>query len=110
MEEEEKALNAWEKRVAFVLSNHDNGSIFKALGECLMSNSLEMAKKCLIIATWLAHMLSSLPDTGIRTIVSNCFLNPFVNVVQTSSNLEEKVLAALALKSFIIDPGDSNCL
>nr|XP_029120075.1 putative E3 ubiquitin-protein ligase LIN-1 isoform X2 [Elaeis guineensis] len=103
MEEEEKAMNAWEKRVAFVLCHHDNGAIFEALGECLTSNSLEMTKKCLIIATWLAYMLSCLPDTGIRTIAANCFLDQFVNVLHSSRNLEEKVLATLALKSFIID-------
>lgn len=100
-------MNAWEKRVAFVLCHHDNGAIFEALGECLMSNSLEMAKKCLVIATWLTYMLSYLPDTGIRTIAAHCFLHQFVNVLHSSRNLEEKVLATLALKSFIIDSGEN---
>ncbi|XP_038973559.1 putative E3 ubiquitin-protein ligase LIN isoform X2 [Phoenix dactylifera] len=103
MEKEEKSMNAWEKRVAFVLCNHDDGAIFEALGQCLTTNSLEMAKKCLVIATWLAYMLSCLPDTGIRTIAANCFLDQFINVLHSSRNLEEKVLATLALKSFIID-------
>ncbi|KAF5181242.1 Ring-type e3 ubiquitin transferase, partial [Thalictrum thalictroides] len=51
MDEEEKAAKSWEKRVAFVLCNHENGSIFKAFEECLKSNSLEMAKSCLALAS-----------------------------------------------------------
>ncbi|KAF5181074.1 Ring-type e3 ubiquitin transferase [Thalictrum thalictroides] len=30
LDEEEKAAQSWEKRVAFVLRNHENGSTFKA--------------------------------------------------------------------------------
>ncbi|KAG9442581.1 hypothetical protein H6P81_018435 [Aristolochia fimbriata] len=101
MGEEEKAANAWEKRVAFVLGNHANGSIFKALEECLKGNSLDMAKSCLVVATWLTHTLADLPDTGVMDIACQCLLDQFVNVVQSSHNLEEKVLATLALKSFI---------
>ncbi|OVA06309.1 WD40 repeat [Macleaya cordata] len=103
MAEEEKAASSWEKRVAFVLCNHEKGSIFKALEECLNSNSLEMAKSCLVIATWLTYMLTSLPDTGVRDTARQCLLHQFINVLQSSRNLEEKVLAALALRSFIND-------
>lgn len=106
-EVEEKAMTAWEKRLAFVLCNHDNGAIFKALEECLRCNSVEMAKSCLIIATWLTFMLTKIPDTGMGTIASQCLLDQFINVLQSSKNLEEKILAALALNSFIHDPGDS---
>ncbi|XP_058078129.1 putative E3 ubiquitin-protein ligase LIN-1 [Magnolia sinica] len=104
MEEEEKAASAWEKRVAFVLCNHENGSIFKALEECFKSNSLEMAKQCLVVATWLTHMLNDLPNTGVRDIARQCLLDQFINILQSSKNLEEKVLATLALRSFIHDP------
>ncbi|KAF8410441.1 hypothetical protein HHK36_002970 [Tetracentron sinense] len=105
MEEEEKAASSWEKRVAFVLCNHENGSIFKALEECLKSNSLEMTKSCLVIATWLTHMLNSLPDTGVRYTARKSLLDQFINVLLSSKNLEEKVLATLALKSFVNDSG-----
>ncbi|XP_077246554.1 putative E3 ubiquitin-protein ligase LIN-1 isoform X2 [Tasmannia lanceolata] len=104
MDEEEKASSDWEKRVAFVICSHENGSIFKALEECLKSNSLELAKSCLVIATWLMHMLSDLPDTGGRDVARQCLLDQFINVLQSSKNLEEKVLASIALKSFIDDP------
>ncbi|KAJ4702129.1 RING-type E3 ubiquitin transferase [Melia azedarach] len=104
MEEEEKAACSWEKRVAFVLCNHEKGSIFKALEECLKSNSLEMAKSCLVIATWLTHMLSTLPDTGVRGTARRSLLDEFINVLQSSKNLEEKILATLALRTFISDP------
>ncbi|XP_068645365.1 putative E3 ubiquitin-protein ligase LIN-1 [Aristolochia californica] len=103
MGEEEKAASAWEKRVAFVLGNHENGSIFKALEECLKGNSLEMAKSCLVVATWLTHTLTELPDTGVIDIARQCLLDQFLNVLQSSHNLEEKVLATLAIKSFIND-------
>ncbi|XP_057489854.1 putative E3 ubiquitin-protein ligase LIN-1 [Actinidia eriantha] len=105
MEEEEKAASSWEKRVAFVLSNHEKGAIFKALEECFKNNSIEMAKSCLVMSTWLTHMLYSFPDIGIRDIARKAFLDQFINVLQSSKNLEEKILVTLALKSFITDPG-----
>ncbi|KAA8537516.1 hypothetical protein F0562_027124 [Nyssa sinensis] len=105
MEEEEKAASSWEKRVAFVLGNHEKGAIFKALEECFKSNSIEMAKSCLVIATWLIHMIYCLPDTGIRDVARKSLLDQFINILQSSKNLEEKILATLALKSFITDPG-----
>ncbi|KAA8528755.1 hypothetical protein F0562_036110 [Nyssa sinensis] len=105
MEEEEEAASSWEKRVAFVLCNHEKGAIFKALEECLKSNFIEIAKSCLVFSTWLAHMLYCLPDTGVRDVARRSLLNQFINLLQTSKNLEEKILATLALKSFITDPG-----
>ncbi|KAL6295567.1 hypothetical protein ACE6H2_003709 [Prunus campanulata] len=104
MDEEEKAVTSWQKRVAFVLCNHERGTIFKALEECLKSNSLEMAKSCLVIATWLTNMLSILPDTGVKREARKALLDEFINVLQSSNNLEEKILATLALKSFVNDP------
>ncbi|XP_020258191.1 putative E3 ubiquitin-protein ligase LIN-1 [Asparagus officinalis] len=94
----------WEKRVAFVLCNHDHGAIFKALEECLRSKSMGMVKSCLVAATWLIHMLSSLPQTGVKMIASRCLLDQFTEVLCSSRNFEEKILATLALKSFISDP------
>ncbi|KAK3023796.1 hypothetical protein RJ639_043412 [Escallonia herrerae] len=107
LEAEENATSSWEKRVAFVLCNHEKGSIFKALGECLKSNSIEMAKSCLVAATWLIHMLYNLPDTGIRDAARKSLLDQFIYVLQSSKNLEEKILATLALRGFITDPGIS---
>ncbi|KAK8662840.1 hypothetical protein V6N13_024727 [Hibiscus sabdariffa] len=104
MEGEEKAVCSWEKRVAFVICNHEKGSIFKALEECFKNNSLKMAKSCLVMATWLTYMLSTLPDTGVREAARESLLEEFINVLQSSKNLEEKILAALALKTFINDP------
>ncbi|MCH84636.1 E3 ubiquitin-protein ligase LIN-1-like, partial [Trifolium medium] len=97
-------MKSWQKRVASVLCNHENGSIFQALEECLKSNSLKMAKSCLVLATWLTHMLFTLPDTGVRDIARKSLLEALINVLQSSKNLEEKILATLALKSFISDP------
>ncbi|MED6205903.1 hypothetical protein PIB30_022033 [Stylosanthes scabra] len=104
MEDEKKALSSWQQRVAFVLCNHENGSIFKTLEECLRSTSLEMAKSCLVLATWLTHMLSTLPDTGIRDVARKSLLAEFINVLLSSKNMEEKILATLALNTFIGDP------
>lgn len=104
-EEEEKAISTWEKRVAIVLCNHERGSIFKALEECLRSSSLEMAKACLVVATWLTYMLSIIPDTGVKSAARKSLLDEFINVLQSSKNQEEKILATLALKTFISDRG-----
>ncbi|CAI0382690.1 unnamed protein product [Linum tenue] len=103
MEEEEKATSSWERRVAFVLCNHENGAIFKALAECFKSNSIEMSKSCLVAASWLTHMLSVLPDTGVRDAASKALLDEFVNTLQSGS-VEEKIMATLSLKSFVTDP------
>ncbi|XP_052191307.1 putative E3 ubiquitin-protein ligase LIN-1 isoform X2 [Diospyros lotus] len=109
-EEEDKAASSWEKSVAFVLCNHEKGVIFKALEECFKSNSIEVAKSCLIVATWLTHMLYSLPDTGIRDVAWKSLLDQFINVLQSSKNLDEKILASISLKNFITDPGALNQL
>ncbi|KAK6115202.1 hypothetical protein DH2020_007471 [Rehmannia glutinosa] len=100
MKEDEKAARAWEKRMAFVLSNHEKGAIFKALEECFKSNSIEIAKNCLVVATWLVHMLYRFPDCGIREVARKSLLDKFINVLQSSKNVEEKILAALALRGF----------
>ncbi|KAJ6352091.1 hypothetical protein OIU76_001329 [Salix suchowensis] len=103
-EDEEKAVSSWEKKVAFVLCNHEKGSIFKALEECFKSNSLEMARSCLVISTWLIYMLSVLPDTGVRSAARKSLLDEFINVLQSTRNMEEKILATLALRTFVGDP------
>ncbi|KAL3845328.1 hypothetical protein ACJIZ3_002731 [Penstemon smallii] len=108
MKEEEKAARTWEKRIAFVLSNHEKGTIFTALEECFKCNSIEIAKSSLVVATWLVHMLYSFPDCGIREVARKSLLDKFINVLQSSKNLEEKILAALALRGFLSDPGGLN--
>ena len=97
-------MSSWRKRFAFVLCNHEKGAVFKALEEYLRSNSLEMAKSCLVIATWLTHMLSSLSDTGVKDVARRSLLDELINILQSSKNLEEMILASLALKTFISDP------
>ena len=104
-EDDVKAESSWEKRVAFVLSDHENGSIFKALEECFKSNSLEVAKSCLVISKWLIYMLPVLPDTGVKSAARKSLLDELINVLQSSRNMEDKILSALALTTFVIDPG-----
>ncbi|XP_021997634.1 putative E3 ubiquitin-protein ligase LIN-1 isoform X1 [Helianthus annuus] len=104
-QEEEKAAYSWEKRVAFVLCNHEKGVIFEALEQCLKSKSINIAKKCLVIATWLVYMLYNLPDTGVRDTARRSLLNQYIHILQSSKNLEDKILATVALRSFISDPG-----
>lgn len=72
--------------------------------ECLKSDSLEMARSCLVLATWLTYMLSTLPHTGVRDAARKSLLDEFINVLQSSKNLEEKILVTLAMKTFVSDP------
>lgn len=51
-------------------------------------------------------MLSTLPDTGVRETARRSLLDELVNIIQSSNSLEEKILACLALKTFISDPGE----
>ncbi|KAK6938966.1 hypothetical protein RJ641_032474 [Dillenia turbinata] len=103
-DEEDRAASSWEKRVAFVFCNHEKGSIFKALEECLKSSSLEIVKSCLVTTTWLVFMLYNLPDTGMRDAAQKSLLDHFINESQ------EKVLATMALRSFIFDSGKACAL
>nr|D1FP57.1 RecName: Full=Putative E3 ubiquitin-protein ligase LIN-2; Short=LjLIN; AltName: Full=RING-type E3 ubiquitin transferase LIN-2 [Lotus japonicus]ACL14423.1 putative E3 ubiquitin ligase [Lotus japonicus] len=104
MEDEKNALNSWQKRIASVLCNHENGSIFKALEECLKSNSLKMAKSCLVLATWLTRMLYTLPDTGVRDVARKSLLEEVIKVLHSSKSLEDMILVTLSLYPFISDP------
>ncbi|GKA25161.1 putative ribonuclease H-like domain-containing protein, partial [Tanacetum coccineum] len=103
--EEEITAADWEKRIAYVLCNHEKGRIFKALEECLKSNSIDMTKKCLATSTWLVYMLYNLPDTGVREAARKALLDQFISILQSSKNIEQKILATVALRSFISDPG-----
>ncbi|KAH9308456.1 hypothetical protein KI387_036367, partial [Taxus chinensis] len=105
LEEEEEAAKDWERKVAFVLINYEFGALFEALGKCLRNNSVELARPCLVAATWLTYMLKVLPDTGVQDVARRCLLQQFVMVLQSSRILEEKILAMLALTSFINDSG-----
>lgn len=63
-----------------------------------------MARSCLVLATWLTYMLSTLPHTGVKDAARKSLLDEFINVLQSSKNLEEKILVILAMKTFVSDP------
>lgn len=66
---------------------------------------MEIAKSSFIVATWLIHMLYNFPDTGIRDVARKSLLEQFIQMLQSTKNIEEKILAALALRGFITDLG-----
>ncbi|KAI7750354.1 hypothetical protein M8C21_015542, partial [Ambrosia artemisiifolia] len=102
--EEEKAAEEWERKTAFVLVSHEFGLIFEGLSEGLKSNYAEICSACFVCATWLVHMLTLLPDTGIKGAARICLLNRFVSIFKSAKDTEDKALSILALKSFIHDP------
>ncbi|XP_076913607.1 putative E3 ubiquitin-protein ligase LIN, partial [Bidens hawaiensis] len=104
MEEEEKAADEWERKTAFVLVSHEFGLLFEGLSEGLKSNYAEICSSCFVCATWLVHMLTLLPDTGIKGAARICLLNRFVTIFKSAKDIEEKALSMLALRSFIHDP------
>ncbi|KAK8660364.1 hypothetical protein V6N13_051290 [Hibiscus sabdariffa] len=65
-EEEEKASDAWERKMVFVLVSHEFGLVFEAFAEGLKSKSAELRSSCFVVATWLVYMLGVIPDTRIR--------------------------------------------
>ncbi|GLJ40383.1 hypothetical protein SUGI_0831030 [Cryptomeria japonica] len=103
LKEDEEAAKVWERKVAFVLVNYEFGALFEALGKCLRNNSVELARPCLVAATWLTYMLKVLPDTGVQGVARRCLLQHFAMVLQSSRILEERILAMLALSTFIND-------
>ncbi|XP_071689321.1 putative E3 ubiquitin-protein ligase LIN-1 [Rutidosis leptorrhynchoides] len=101
--EEEKAAEEWEKKMAFVLVNHEFGIIFEALSEGLRSRYAEICSGSFISATWLLHMLTHLPDTGIQETARVCLLKRFVSIFKSAKDTEDKALSMLALSCFMHD-------
>lgn len=105
LQEEEKAAEEWERKMAFVLVSHEFGLLFEALAEGLKSKYAELCSACFVSATWLVHMLTVLPDTGIQGAARVCMLKRFVSIFKSAKDTEDRALSMLALSSFIRDPG-----
>ncbi|KAI4376603.1 hypothetical protein MLD38_014346 [Melastoma candidum] len=101
--DEEKAANEWERKMAYALVSHEFGLLFEALADGLKSRYAELCSACFISATWLTHMLSLLPDTGIRVAARVCLLKRFILIFKSARDIEDKALSMLALNSFIQD-------
>lgn len=102
--EEEKVAEEWERKMAFVLVSHEFGLVFEALAEGLKSRYAELSSACFVSAVWLTHMLTILPDTGIRGAARVCLLKRFISIFKSARDSEDKALAMLALSSFMDDP------
>ncbi|KAI6681868.1 hypothetical protein NL676_035749 [Syzygium grande] len=103
LREEEKAADDWERKVVYALVSHEFGLLFEALAEGLKSRYADLCSACFVSATWLAHMLGILPDTGIRGAARVCLLKRFLQIFKSTKDVEDKALAMLALNSFIQD-------
>ncbi|XP_022755020.1 putative E3 ubiquitin-protein ligase LIN-1 isoform X2 [Durio zibethinus] len=102
--EEEKAADAWERQMAFVLVSHEFGLLFEALAEGLKSRSAELYSACFVAATWLVYMLGVIPDTGITGAARVCLFKHFISIFKSAKDIEDRTLSLLALKCFIHDP------
>ncbi|CAO2175201.1 unnamed protein product [Urochloa humidicola] len=101
--EEEKAGSEWERKAAYALVSHEFGLVFEALSECLRSKNAELFTASLVCATWLVYMLSILPDTGVLGAARVCLLRQFVVVLRSAKHGSDRVLAMVALRSFMND-------
>ncbi|WOL08341.1 E3 ubiquitin-protein ligase [Canna indica] len=101
--EEEKAADEWERKMALALVSHEFGLLFEALSDGLKSRNLELSSACLVSATWLSHMLSILPDTGVRGAARVCLMKQFILILKSARHNDEKALSMLALRSFMHD-------
>ncbi|KAM1046908.1 hypothetical protein PS2_026097 [Malus domestica] len=102
--EEEKAADNWERKMAFALASHEFGLLFEALAEGLKSRNAELCSVCFVSATWLVHMLSVLPDAGIRGAARVFLLKRYVSIFKSAKDIDDKALSMLGLSSFIQDP------
>jgi WD40 repeat protein len=102
--EEEKAAEEWERKTAFVLVSHEFGLLFEALGEGIKSRYSDLCSACFLAATWLVHMLSLLPDTGLQGAARVCLLKRFVSIFKSSKDIEDRALSMLALSTFVRHP------
>ncbi|KAG6662227.1 putative E3 ubiquitin-protein ligase LIN isoform X1 [Carya illinoinensis] len=103
-QEEEKAADNWERKMAFVLASHEFGLLFEALAECIKSRYASLCSACFVSATWLIQMLNVFPDTGIQGAARVCLLKRFVSIFKSAKDVEDKALSLLALSVFIHDP------
>ncbi|XP_073000481.1 putative E3 ubiquitin-protein ligase LIN [Typha latifolia] len=101
---EEKAANEWERKMAYALVSHEFGLLFEALAEGLKSRNAEFFSACLVSATWLTHMLTLLPDTGVRGAARVCLLRQFIVILKSARHTDDRALAMLAVRSFMHDP------
>ncbi|CAO2209349.1 unnamed protein product [Urochloa humidicola] len=101
--EEEKAASEWERKAAYALVSHEFGLVFEALSECLRTKNAELFTASLVCATWLVYMLSVLPDTGVLGAARVCLLRQFVDVLRSAKHGSDRVLAMVALRSFMND-------
>ncbi|KAF7819795.1 putative E3 ubiquitin-protein ligase LIN-1 [Senna tora] len=102
--EEEKAADDWERKIASVLVGHEFGLLFEALADGLKSRNAELSSACFVSATWLTHMLTVLPDTGIQGAARVCLLKRFVSILKSAKDTEDRILSMLALNSFLHFP------
>ncbi|EFJ10921.1 hypothetical protein SELMODRAFT_426843 [Selaginella moellendorffii] len=100
---EEKAANLWELNAARVFLEYEGGAILEALGAMLQSKNLELWKPCMIFAVWLSFVVKKLPISGLRPYFRRYFLAPFVVALESTKNVQQKVLAALGLHTFLDD-------
>ncbi|XP_022682940.1 putative E3 ubiquitin-protein ligase LIN-1 [Setaria italica] len=100
---EEKAASEWERKTAYALVSHEFGLVFEALSECLRSKNAELFTTSLVCATWLVYMLSLLPDTGVLGAARVCMLRQFVIVLRSAKHGSDRVLAMVAVRSFMND-------
>jgi hypothetical protein len=85
--------------------SHEFGLVFEALSECLRTKNAELFTTSLVCAAWLVHMLSLLPDTGVLGAARVCLLRQFVVVLRSAKHGSDRVLAMVALRSFMNDRG-----
>ncbi|ONM28247.1 Transducin/WD40 repeat-like superfamily protein [Zea mays] len=103
--EEGKAASEWERKAAYAVVSHEFGLVFEALSECLRTKNAELFTTSLVCAAWLVHMLSLLPDTGVLGAARVCLLRQFVVVLRSAKHGSDRVLAMVALRSFMNDRG-----
>jgi len=104
-QEDEKAADDWERRIAYILVSHEFGIIFEALADGMKSRNPELRSACFISATWLTYMLTILPDTGIQVAARACLLKQFIAKLNSARDVEDRILSMVALNSFLHFPG-----
>lgn len=101
--EDKKAAGDWEKKITGVVLTKGK-SLFEALAKSLSSGIPDLAKPCLVTATWLSDALASMPDNGMQLVACSILLPQLVKILQPDYQLEERVLASLSLHSYMKNP------
>ncbi|MQM07812.1 hypothetical protein Taro_040659 [Colocasia esculenta] len=98
LDEDEVAMEDWQRRLANILLNKGNKRFFTSLSNCIAAGVPALARSCLVTAAWLSFSLSLLPGTYKLWSLAWSILTPrLLDSLNYDRPIEERVIASFSL-------------